>query len=105
LDVFSYLRLAKSRAPIASCDGYAAPAAHRIAPSFALFFTEYAALARCRESTISHLHCARPSFAAAKRWFAGNKRWFGESKRWFAAGKRKSSRMPFVAQSSRGSRR
>ena len=31
LDVFSYLRLAKSRASIAPRDGYAAPAAHRIA--------------------------------------------------------------------------
>lgn len=41
---------------------------------FALFLIEYAALARCRESTISHLHCVRLWFAAAKRWFAGNKR-------------------------------
>ncbi|WP_315207094.1 hypothetical protein [Alloprevotella tannerae] len=38
LDVFLYMSPVKRRAPIAVCDGYAAPAAHRIAPSFALFF-------------------------------------------------------------------
>ena len=35
---FLYMPPVKRRAPIAVCDGYAAPAAHRIAPSFALFF-------------------------------------------------------------------